>query len=146
MNLSRDPHDIHRPVHRLTAGHSDCIVIQNLVSDIDLGSHTGPDGEQSRVKIGPITNILKNMPGGTERRLSDPTRALSSHLGKGRGFTVHPLGHVMAADARKSARAIRHMRRSIMRTPCTKVWRPSHCGLFERGMICAMAKSFKRPG
>ena len=132
MNLSRDPHDIHGAIHRLAARHGNCIVIQNLVSDIDLSSHTGPDGKQSRMKIGPIPNVLENMAGRAERGFSDPTRSFPAHLSKGVSFTIHPLGHIVAADSGKCPGPLRHLRRSVVRTARTEVRRPAHCGILER--------------
>ncbi len=52
---------------------------------------------------------------GRERRLADPVRALAPHLGEAERRAVHPLDHVVAADARIGAASFRHHGRGIVR-------------------------------
>ena len=98
------------------------------------------------MKIGTVTDVLKYMLGTAERAFSDPTRSLSTHLGKGRRFAVHPLRHVMAADAGKRPRTLRHQRRCIVGAPGAEIGNPPHRSLFEARLFRAGPKTLKRHG
>ncbi len=88
----------------LTAGHGHRIIIEDFVGDIGFRHQRKPNGLNAGVVIGTVAQVLEHMVAGRERRLADPVRALAPHLGKTNGFAVHPLHHVVTADARIGAR------------------------------------------
>ncbi len=102
-------------VYGLSAGHCDRVVEQDLVGDIDPGGDRGADRQQSRMKIGAVTEVLEHVFGFGKRRLAEPGGAFSAHLGEGFGAAIHPGRHVMAADAAVGPAALRHHGRGIVR-------------------------------
>ncbi len=66
------------------------------------------------MKVGAITQVGENMLGGRKVFLADPGDAFSTHLGKGIGATIHPDGHIVAADAGHCAGAFGHARRRVV--------------------------------
>ena len=55
------------------------------------------------MEISAVANILEYMIGPAEWRLADPVGALATHMGESICITLHPLHHVMAADAGERA-------------------------------------------
>ena len=110
----------------LSAGHGHGVVEQHLVSGVHLGGHRRADSQQARVEIGAVADVDEHMLLGGEMRRPRPGDALGAHVGEGGSFTVHPLHHVMAADASQRARTFRHLGRCVVRATGAKV-RRAHC-------------------
>ena len=108
-------------VQRLPAGHSHCIVIEQLVGDGRPGCDRGTDGQNARMKIGPVAHVGKHVRRLAERCLTNPGRALPAHLRKRIRATCRiPLRHKVTPDPRKRARALGDMRRRVVRTTRAK--------------------------
>ena len=99
----------------LAAGHRHGVVEQNLVGDVGVGGDGGADRHVAGMIIGAVADILENVLAVGERRLADPVGALAAHVGVAQRRAVHPLRHVMAADARIGAHALGHHGRRIVR-------------------------------
>ncbi len=99
----------------LAAGHGDSVVEQDLVGDVDAGGDRGADRHVSRVIVGAVAEILKHVRAFAERRFPDPIGALAAHLRISERRAVHPLRHVVAADAGIGPHALRHHGRRIVR-------------------------------
>ena len=102
-------------VVRLAAGHRDRVVEQDLVGDVGAGRDRGADRQVAGVVVGAVAEVLEHVRALGERRLADPVGALAAHLGEARGVAVHPLHHVVAADAGIGAHALGHDGRRIVR-------------------------------
>ena len=107
----------------LAAGHGDRVVVEQLVGKGDAARDGPADSERAGMGIGAVAEILEDMAALRERRLADPVRAFAAHLGEAGGVAVHPLHHVMAADAGIGARALRHHGRGIMRAARAEIGR-----------------------
>ena len=105
----------------LAAGHGDDAVVENFEGDVGAGGDREADGERARVVVGAVAEILEDVLARGEGRLANPVGALAAHMGVALGAAVHPLRHVMAADARIGARALRHMGRGRVRTAGAKM-------------------------
>ena len=114
LNLAGDALDRERPVHWLAAGHRHRVVVENLVSHVDAGGDRSPDRQDAGVEIGAVADVLEDVRGLGEGRLPDPARALAAHVREGRGLPVHPLRHVVAADAGERAAPVGHLRRAVV--------------------------------
>src|SRR5215469_3520063 len=66
--------------------------------------------------VGAVAEILEDMGTLGERRLADPVRTLTAHLRVAQRRAVHPLRHVVAADAATGAHTLRHDSRRVVRT------------------------------
>ena len=141
-HLVGDHGDGERAIHGLAAGHGDGVVEEDLVGDVDVGRDGGADGEQPGVIVGAVAQVYEDMVSFGERRLSDPGDALASHVGKRCCFAIHPLGHVVAADAGQGARALRDPRRRVVRAARAEIGNSDDAGarplegaflLFEKG-------------
>src|SRR5260370_14267485 len=66
--------------------------------------------------VSAVAEILKNVWTVREWRFADPVCALAAHLRVAQGRAVHPLRHVMAADAGISAHTLGHHSRTVVRT------------------------------
>ncbi len=66
--------DAQHAVDRLATGHGHRIVVENLVSNVDLGRHCRTQRQVPRVKIGAVAQVLENVRGFGERCLTDPSR------------------------------------------------------------------------
>ena len=77
-----------RAVMRLAAGHGDRVIVENLVGDVDAGADRRADGEQARMIVGAVADILENMLALGERRLADPVGALAAHLRRALGVAL----------------------------------------------------------
>ena len=69
----------------------------------------------------PVAQVLEDVRLRGEGRETDPVRPLATHLGEALRGAIHPLHHVMAADAGIGARAVRNDRGRIMRTSSTEI-------------------------
>ena len=109
-------------VDGLPPGHGHRVVVENLVGDVHAGRDGRADRENSRVKVGAVTQVLKHVRGVGKRRLPDPGHAFTAHLGKSQRRSIgHPGGHVMAADAAQRMAALGQARRGVMRAPRAEV-------------------------
>ena len=86
--------------------------------------------------VGAVAEVLEHMRPFRERRLADPVRPFAAHLGEAFGRAVHPLHHVMAADAGIGAHALRHLCRGVMRAAGAEIGRADAeiLGARERGL------------
>ena len=109
-------------VDGLATGHGHRVVVENLVGDIDPGGHRGANGQDTRMEIGAVPQVLEYMRGVGKRCLPDPGRALPAHLGKRVGGPIrHPGGHVVAAYAAHGMAALRHPGRGVVRATRAEV-------------------------
>ena len=72
------------------------------------------------MEVGPITEIHKAMRLIAERCNTRPGHTLTAHLREGAGVAIHPLHHVVTADARHCGRALGDLGRQVVRTPRTE--------------------------
>ena len=114
-HLPRDLRHGQPAVIGLAAGHGDRVIEQDLVGDVGVGRDRGADRHIARVIISAVAEILKDVIAVGERRLADPIGALAAHMRVAERRAVHPLRHVMAADAGIGAHAFRHHGRGIVR-------------------------------
>ncbi len=85
-----------------------CGRVENGVGDVDARRDGAADRHIAGVIVGAVADVLEDVRARRERRLADPVGALAAHLGEAEGGAVHPLDHVVAADARIGAAAFRH--------------------------------------
>ncbi len=102
-------------VDGLATGHGHRIVIEDLEGDVHPGGYRGAHGQTARVEVGAIAQVLEHVRGVGERRLADPVDALATHLGEGLGAAVHPLHHVVTADAGRGAAAFGYFGGTVVR-------------------------------
>jgi hypothetical protein len=93
----------------LAAGHGHRVVVEDLVGHVHARPDGEANGEHARMVIGAVADVLEHMAARGEARLADPVGALAAHLGEALGGAVHPLDHVVAADARIGAHALGHL-------------------------------------
>ena len=98
-NLCRHFLDREPAIQLLPAGHRDCVVEEQLERHRRAGSYRRADGKAARVNVGSVAEVLKHMVALGEWCLADPVGALPAHLREAFGIPVHPLHHVVAADA-----------------------------------------------
>ena len=89
--------------NRLTTCHSDSIVIQNFVSDVDACCHALAHRQDTAMEIGAVADVGKNMLVVDKRLLADPWRSFAAHLGKPSRTAVHPQGHEVTTNTRHRA-------------------------------------------
>ena len=118
--------DRERPVHGLAAGHRHGVVVEDLVGHVDAGGDGGPDRERAGVEVGAVADVLEDVAGLGEGRLADPVGALAPHVGVGVGLPVHPLRHVVAADAGVGAAPLRHLGGRVVRAARAEVGHALH--------------------
>ncbi len=122
-HLLRDLRNGELALMRLTAGHGDRVVVEDLVGDVDARRDRRADRHRTGMIIGAVAEILEHMVALGERRLADPVRALAAHMGVAERVAVHPLRHEMAADAGIGAHAFRHHGRGIVRAAGAEIGR-----------------------
>ncbi|VCU06944.1 hypothetical protein RHODGE_RHODGE_00034 [Rhodoplanes serenus] len=122
-DLAGDLPDRQATVVLLPARHGDGVVEQDLEGDVDAGRDGGPDRQRARVIVGAVAEILEHVRSLRERRLADPIGPFAAHLGEARGGAIHPLDHVVAADARIGAAALRHHRGRVVRAARAEIRR-----------------------
>ena len=66
--------------------------------------------------VGPIANVLEDMPAGGEGSFADPVGAFGAHMGVALRGPIHALRHEMTADAGVGTGAVRNHRRSVVWT------------------------------
>ncbi len=110
-------------VHGLAAGHGDGVVVEDLVGGVDAGGHRRADRQRAGMEVGAVAEVDENMALFGEGRLAHPGRAFAAHVGEGGRGAVHPQHHEVAADARQSARTLRHPGRTVVRTAGAEVGR-----------------------
>ena len=99
----------------LPAGHRHRVVEQDLVGHLHATCDRRANGEIAGVVVGAVAEILKHMVAAGKRRLADPVGALAAHLGVAERLAVHPLRHIVTADAGIGAAAFRHASGCIVR-------------------------------
>ncbi len=99
----------------LAARHGDRVVEQDLVGHAHPGRDRGADRHGAGMVVGPVAEVLVHMRTLGERGFADPVGAFAAHLGEALRRAIHPLHHVVAADARIGARAFGHHGRGIVR-------------------------------
>ena len=115
LQLCNDAVGIQIALVVLTTRHGDGVIVEDFVGDVGSCRECGTDRLHAGMVIGAVTEILEHVFGIRERRLTDPVRALTAHVGKAGGLAVHPLHHIVTADARIGARAFGHFGRGVMR-------------------------------
>ena len=121
VELLGDARDGERAIKGLAAGHGDRVIEQDFKGDRCFGGHRLADGEQARVEIGAITQILEGVATFGERLQADPIGALTAHLDDATGAAVHPGRHDMAANAAEGDRIVRQFGRAVMRAAGTEM-------------------------
>ena len=106
---------------RLAAGHRHRVVEQQLVGDVDTAGGGGAHGQDAGMEVGAVADIGEHVGFLGERRLADPGRPLAAHLAVERGGAVHPLRHVVAADAGERAAAVDDFCRCVVRAAGTEI-------------------------
>ena len=122
----------------LTACHSNRIVVQNLVGDVDACSNALANGQDTAVKISPIANVGKHMLLVAKVLLANPRGALAAHLCKANRAAIHPYTHEMAANAGHRTRTLGNLCTCIVRTAGTE---PRHavCRRMEnQTVLCSL--------
>ena len=115
-------------VHRLSACHGHGIVVQNFVGDIDLGGDGCAYGHGTRMKIGAVAQVLKHMIQFGKSRLTDPGRALTTHVrGQFVGLRKDGRCHHMTAYSCQRQAAFGHAGRSVVRTTRAVIRRARRC-------------------
>jgi hypothetical protein len=108
----RDLRDAKAAFGRLAAGHRHRVVIENLVGDIDPGGRCGAQRQQSRMGVGAVPHVLKDMRLAGEGGLPDPADAFAAHMRDGRRAAAWDVQrHSVAADAGHGAAAVGDFRR-----------------------------------
>ena len=111
-HLAGDQRHAEPAVMRLAASHGDGIVIEDLVGDVGIRRERRADGEEARMIIGAVAQILENMLALGERRLTHPIGAFAAHLRRAMSVAGrHRLDHPVAADAGIAAGAFGQDRR-----------------------------------
>src|SRR5690606_18911441 len=113
----------HLTVDRLATGHRDRVVVEDLVGHVRARGDRGADRQQAGVEVGAVANVLEDVRRRHERRLADPVGAFTAHVREGFGVPVHPLRHVVAADAGERAAAFGHLGRGVVRTAGAEIGR-----------------------
>ena len=114
-DLARDLRHGEAAVIGLAAGHGHGVVEQDLVGDVGVGGDRRADRHVAGMVVGAVAEVLEDVIALGERRLADPVRALAAHLRVAERRAVHPLRHVVAADAGIGAHPFRHHGRGIVR-------------------------------
>ena len=121
--------DPHLARYFLPARHRDRIVGEDLVGDVDPGCDRRSNGEQARVIVGPVPQVLEDMIGAGEGRNADPGRAFAAHLEQGRRVPLgQEGGHPVATDTAEGDTAIGHFGRPVVRAACTEARHSGQCG------------------
>ena len=92
------------------------------------------------MRVGAVTEVLKDVGFASERCLTDPGHALGAHMRDGRGAPAWDReGHPVAADTGHRAAAFRHLGRGVVRAAGAEIRRPlqrhgsAHsCGVLKR--------------
>src|SRR5262249_47720840 len=109
--------DAELALDRLPTRHRDRVVVEDLVGDIDAGGGGGADRHQPAVRICAVAEILEDVLLAGEGRLSDPVRALASHVGDGRGVAARNVDrHGVTADAGERAASFGNPGGRVVRT------------------------------
>ena len=116
----------------MSTGHRDGVVIKDLVGNVHAGGNRRPNRQNAGVKVRAVAQVLKHVLGLGKRCLTNPRRALATHLGESmRGPIWHPSGHVMAANTAQRMTTLWHSGGGVMRAARTKM-RNAFDGLIGR--------------
>ena len=122
-DLLRHLPGLQAPFGRLPAGHGHGVVVEQLVGDVDPGRDRPADRERAGMGVGAVAQVLEDMAPLREGRLADPVRAFAAHLGEAVGLPVHPLHHIVAADAGVGAHAFGNLGGGIVRAAGAEIGR-----------------------
>ena len=138
-DLMRDLRDAQAAFGRLAAGHRHRVVVENLVGDVDAGGRCGAQRQQSRMGVGAVAHVLKDMRLAGEGRLPDPGDALAAHMRDGRRAAARDVQrHAVAADAGHGAAAVGDFGRRIVRAAGAEIGCPLQ---LDRGSLRRSASS-----
>ena len=115
QNLPRNPLRPQPALMRLSAGHRHRVVVEDLEGDVGPGCHRGADRHQAGMVVSAVAQVLEDVLAGGEFRFADPVGPLAAHMGEALGLAVHPLHHVVAADAGIGAGALGQAGRGVVR-------------------------------
>ena len=93
--------------YALTTCHSDGIVVQNFVGDIDTRGNALANGQQAAVEVGAISEVGEDVLLVGKGGLAYPRHAFAAHLCEAAVVAVHPSDHVVTANAAHATRAFR---------------------------------------
>ena len=111
-----------RAINWLPSGHCHRIVVEDFVSNIDLGRDGGTNRKNPRMEVCSITKILKDMLRIGKGCLAYPGSTLTAHLGKRVCFPIgHPGRHVMTADSTQCMTTLGYFSRCIVGATRTKM-------------------------
>ena len=110
-DLVDDPIGIQAPVIALTSGHGDRVIVQDLVGHGRASGQGSTDRLHAGVVVGAVTEVLEHVAPFGKRRLADPVGPFAPHMSVSDGLAVHPLHHVVTADAGIGAAALGHLGR-----------------------------------
>ncbi len=127
VDLARDREHRQRAVHRLAAGHRHRVVEEDLVRDVGVRRDRLAHREVARVVVRAVAQVLEDVRRRREHRVRHPVDAFAAHLDQaGGGPLGHPRRHEVAADAGLRVRALRHLRRRVVRAARAEVRHPPH--------------------
>ena len=126
INLLADRPGMDVAIMRLTAGHGDGVVVEDLVGDGGVGGDRLANREIAGVEVGAVTQVLEDVRHVGEVRSADPRHALGAHVGEGLGVALHADRQGVATDAGQRHRAVRHLGRGVVRTAGTEVGDARH--------------------
>src|ERR1700735_1179973 len=114
--LVEDLNRRHAALDRLSAGHRDEAVEEDLVGDRNIGGERLTDRKRPRMRVGAVADIGEHVILFGERLLAEPHHALAAHMASGGGLLrTDQRRHPMAANAGKRAAALGHRRRTVVR-------------------------------
>ena len=106
----------HGAFDRLSAGHRDEAVEEDLVGDRHVGGDRLTDRERTGMGVGAVADIGEHMVLAGERLLAEPHRSFAAHVRSGRGLVrIDQRRHPMAADAGERPAALGHRGRTVVR-------------------------------
>ncbi len=127
LNLASDAVNADDAVDRLAARHGDRIVEENLVGHGGLGRDRLANGQITRVVVGAVAQVLKDMRHFGKTAVRHPVDTFAAHLDQAFCVAIHPRRHEMAADAGLRLGSFWHLGRGVMRTAGTKIGQTLDC-------------------
>ena len=108
----------HGALDRLSAGHRDEAVEEDLVGDRHVGCDRLADRERTGMGVGAVADVGEHVILARERLLSEPHRPFAAHVRSGRRLMrIDQRRHPVAADARERPAALGHGGRTVVRAP-----------------------------
>ncbi len=119
--LAGDLGDGEAALGRLAAGHGDGVVVEQLVGDVRTHGDGAADRQGAGVAVGAIAQVDEDVLLLGEGTGAGPAQTLPAHVAGQVGLRVGEAGHVVAADARQGARALRQAGRGVVRAACAEI-------------------------